>query len=612
MLIVLYGALLRIDAITGRYGPVASPQWLAAVQTRSFAAPEHIRPAWIRWEHEGLYPHRNGTSSHYYSDPHSYLEAGRQMKWFYGVEPTIPRDPVFPFATKVFLKILNDQDVAVSFASAFFSTLAIWFTFLLGAALWSRPAGLLAAAGLALDFDVISLASRGWRDDAYMAALALCAYLTIRWWRAGQAGGREHQLGRWRIDAVYVHALGVGEAGGLAILTRNTAVSFLAAGLAGVVLAWRAPWRRTLGAAALAGAVAVVVAAPYYVNWWRVTGDPFHTFNIHASVYSLAEGKPEYTGGSIGYIAEKFEERPIRMIDTVARGLTTSPFLNKWQGLDPWRPGLAALASAAALAGLVILAWTVQGRLVLFIAGVSAVPFAFTWTVDPDYRFTEHVYPVLLVAAAATVGAAARLLRVILVPNPRPSLSRPRSTWLAWAGTVGLLVAVLWFIGRVGPSRVFAEALKAGEDATLVAGDRDATSFTAGWSRVIRGDNVSMRVTADEGELSIRLPEARDFTATLRMDPFPRPLDAAPARLPVVEVLLNDVPITRIPLRWTPDRVGTYGLVLPHVAVQRGVNRLVLRVTPGDAVGVWYIRVHGAAAAARVTPLSAPRQPPAD
>ena len=99
-----------------------------------------------------------------------------------------------------------------------------------------------------------------------------------------------------------------------------------------------------------------------------------------------------------------------------------------------------------------------------------------------------------------------------------------------------------------------------------------------------------MRVAREEGALSIRLPEVGDYPATLRMDPFPRPLDAAP-RLPTVEVVLNGVPVTTIPLKWTPDRVGAYDIVLPRAAVRRGVNRLVLRVGAGHAIGVWYVRV---------------------
>jgi 4-amino-4-deoxy-L-arabinose transferase-like glycosyltransferase len=600
--IVIHGALLRIDAVTGRYGAVTSPAWLTAVQTRSIAPPESIRPAHIQWEMQPLFPHRDGRSNRYYSDPNTYLDVARQMTWFYA--GTV-REPVFVFATRAFLKLLDNQDVAVSFASAFFSTLAIWLTYLLGASLWSRPVGLLAAAGLALDIDVVSLASLGWRDDAYMATLALCALLTLRAWRAGQVDARPVRLGPVSIDAMYVQAIVAGMAGGLAILTRITAATFVLPGLACLLLARRSPWRRSVTAAAIGLATAVVVAAPYYVNCWRVLGDPFYVFNVHSGVYSLAEGQPEFKGSTAAYIQHKFLQRPIRMFDTVAQGMTSYPFANKWHGLDHWLPWLGWWASIAAIAGLVVLAASAQGRLVLIMLAGSLVPFAFTWTVDPDYRFTEHAYPIFLIAAAIAVGVLGRVALATLVPGWRVREGAwPRVDWRPWAATVGGVVVVLGLVARVTPLRVFAESLAGREDATLTAGARDATVFTRGWSSLIRGDNVSMRVVTAEAAISFRLPDAGDYQATLRMDPFPRLVEDGASRLPEVELLLNGSPVTAIPLRWTPGRVGSYDFTLPHAAARRGVNELVLRVrrpasseavqpglTSGDAVGVWYLRV---------------------
>jgi hypothetical protein len=235
----------------------------------------------------------------------------------------------------------------------------------------------------------------------------------------------------------------------------------------------------------------------------------------------------------------------------------------------------------------------------------SLVPFSFTWTVDPDFRFTLHAYPMLMIAAAVALGAAVHGLRAVLASGRGAAGGAwRRIAWLPWASTVGIVLAVLWFVGRVSPSLVFAEALRWREDATVAAGSRDAASFERGWSELIRGTNVSMRVAIDEGTLLIRLPEDSDYPATLRMDPFPRPLVAAPGRLPLVEVALNGIPIGEIQLRWTPERVGAYDILLPRTAVQRGVNRLVLRVkrpagstvrpglSDGDAVGLWYVRVH--------------------
>ena len=95
------------------------------------------------------------------------------------------REPVYPYVLKMVLHLFGNQDVAVSFTSTAFSLLAIWLTSVLGAMVWSRAAGLLAALGLALDYDAVSLASAGWRDDAFVAAVVLCAVLILRAWRLG-------------------------------------------------------------------------------------------------------------------------------------------------------------------------------------------------------------------------------------------------------------------------------------------------------------------------------------------------------------------------------------------------------------------------------------------
>ncbi|HET9272025.1 MAG TPA: hypothetical protein VFO31_27795, partial [Vicinamibacterales bacterium] len=446
--------------------------------------------------------------------------------------------------------------------------------------------------------DVVGLASLGWRDDAYMAMAVLCAYVTLRWWKAGPPGTRTVQLGRLRLDATYLAAAVAGVAGGLACLTRITAPTFIVPGIVWLFVERREAWQRQLVAAALSVGVLLLVAGPFFVNCWRVLGDPFYAFTVHGSVYSLAEGKPEYTGGTVGYILEKFERQPLVMFDTVAQGLTTYPFTNKWGGLGHWVDGLAGRAAAAALVGLVVLAALPRGRLVIMMMVGSIVPFAFTWTVDPDYRFTVQAYPFLLVAAAVTVAIAADLIHRALVPGRGPATvawwREPRTPWLTAVGVVGV---TLWLIWRVTPPLVLAETLRAHEDATVAAGMRDGGFLRSGWSPVLRGANVSQRMTTGEGKVTLRLPEEGDYPATLRMDPFPRPLAVAPGPLPAVDVLLNGTAIAAIQLEWTPDRVGTYRIVLPRTAVRRGSNQLILRVKrasegDGQGVGLWYLRVH--------------------
>jgi hypothetical protein len=608
-LILGYGAVLRLDAITDRFGPVSSPAWLAAVQTRTVAPPDAVRPEGFSLPASPLVPHADGVPTRYLSDPYTYLEAARGMQSFYQAHF---REPVFPYATRIFLALLDDQDVAVSFTSAAFSVLAIWFTYLLGAAVWSRPVGLIAALGLAIEFDAVALASAGWRDDAFVAAVAGCAVLLQRYWRAaGDAEARAVRLGSWSIDRVYVVAGVLGVIGGLSVLVRLFAVSFVVAGIVLLPLVVRTTWRRRLTMAGLAMGIMVVVAAPYFINTWRVFGDPFLTFSVHGNVYRIAEGQQESSQGTVAYILGKASARPFDMADTVARGLTVYPFATKWQGFGFWWPRLGDWGAAAAIVGLLVLAASARGRVMLFVALMSVVPFAFTWKVDPNWRFTAHAYPFLLVAAGVGVSAVARCLRVLLVPG-RKGATTPAARWRSLL-IPGVFIALIagagtWFIARTLPRAQFVETLRVGEAATVTAGSRDAAFFRHGWTGPFGEGNVRMRMTRDEGEVVIPIPADGDYALTVRMDPFPRPLAGVPGTMPIVEVALNGATIAAIPLQWNPGRVGVYDVLLPRALVRSGDNRLRMRITPtvplagaadgaegglvhGSAVGVWYVRV---------------------
>lgn len=591
--ILAYGALLRIDAVTARYGVVSSPRWMAALQTRGVLPIAAIRPPSMIWEPEPLYPHADGVATRYRSDPYIYLDIARKMTAFY--EPQF-REPLFPFATKLFLRAFAGQDVAVSFASAFFSLLAVWLTYLLGSALWSRPVGLLAALGLAMDYDVISLASLGWRDDAYVAMVVACGYWMVRCWRAAAANGRASRLGAWRLDSAYVEAIALGVTGGYAILTRIMAVPMLMAGAVVFVIALGVPMRRRLTIVGIAAAFAAIVAGPYFLNCWRVWGDPLYTFNVHGGIYSISEGHEEWKGTTASYVWQKVETRPFDTLDTVAQGVTTYPFNNKWHGLDRWTSGAGEWAAIAALAGLVLLAALAEGRLIIVAMAGSLVPFAFTWKVDPHFRFTEHAYPTLLIAAALAIVILTRATASVLAPGWFRDKWWRGTSWRAWAGVTASAVLVLWIIARVSPAWVFAETLTGREDANVTAGVRDAAFFGSGWTPVLRSGNVSLRVTEHVGTFRVTLPAPGDYPATLRLDPFPEPFEAGAAGRLTAEILLNGASVATLPIRWTPGRVGSYDIVLPRASVRRGSNVITVR-TQGGAIGLWYARVHPAASA---------------
>jgi hypothetical protein len=139
------------------------------------------------------------------------------------------------------------------------------------------------------------------------------------------------------------------------------------------------------------------------------------------------------------------------------------------------------------------------------------------------------------------------------------------------------------------------EALRVGDPATIVVGDRDAAFFTEGWTRPVADGNVTFRL-ATRPRAVVRTPlPVRDHTLLVRLDPFPRPRDQSPGALPTVRLSLNERLAATIPLLWNPARVGAYEVALPSAFVKEGLNDLVFETdtTGGAARGIrlWYVRL---------------------
>ena len=204
VLIVIYGALLRLDAYVGKYGALDHPAW-ARVATRTIAPlTASIKPSNIAWRTEKA-PYVGG-------DPYTYIKYGREMRSFYQGHV---REPVFVAMTHAGLRALDDQDAGVSLASAAGSTAAIAGTYLAGAALISPAAGLIAAALVAIETEVVTWAVDGWRDDTFTAALLFALWGLLR----------------LRADPRRGTAVAAGILCAIACLTRITALSFVVPGV---------------------------------------------------------------------------------------------------------------------------------------------------------------------------------------------------------------------------------------------------------------------------------------------------------------------------------------------------------------------------------------------
>jgi len=579
LLIVLFAALLRLDAFVGKYGTLDHPAWarIATHEVAPFAA--RLRPATVQWTPEAK-PYVGG-------DPVNYLKYARQMESFY--QPHV-REPVFLALTRWSLWLLDCQDAAVSLASAIGSVLAVFATYLLGAALWSPAAGLLASLLLAIEFEAITWAPDGWRDDTFCALVVLAAWALLRLSQRPS----------------FSRSLLAGALCGVVSLSRLTSFTFVLPAFVWIVAA-AAPGerRKQLEYVVVAFAVATALVVPYLMSCAIASGDPLLALNYHATYYRHAEGADiSRPISAVEYLRTKLASRPIATLDTAFIGVFVDPFSTKFRGLEHWISGLGNATALVALAGLALLPFSRQGRLLLVILLTSLLPFAFTWYLGSgrEWRFTMHVYPIYLVAATAAVIGVATLPIVLWrrgAPVRRHQIARVGRQ--AAAVVVVALTGTALYVGL--PWLVVNESIAAGESTSLDTGPRDALFYRAGWSPPHR-DGITARVsTAQWGLIHIPLPVRRDYDLVLRLDPVA--LDSQQR----VRVQLNRRPVGALDLVWNPERVGSYRLRLPADAVRVGRNELVLIpesmvaagaagprfawLEPGQLIGVrlWYVRV---------------------
>jgi len=559
--ILLYAALLRLDALFKSYGPYDQPRWLAAMQPAVRAAAPAMTPDWP-WRHDDT-PYVGG-------DPINYLKFAREMRNFYAAHV---REPMFPAMTRVGLTLSGDQDVGVSVTSIAFSLFTLVATYLLGSLVASPMVGLAAAAMLGIDHTAVFWAIGGWRDELFAFFAISCTWAWIRFGRRPTTA-----------NAVVAGALSGG-----ACLTRITTFALIGPAIIWLLMARRAAIRREL---AIAVGIMSVIVAPFLINCAIATGDPFYAIDNHTTFYLGREGAADVTPiSAVSYSLGKFDARPIAATDNAVRGVFVYPFTNKWVGLNDWYQGLGTVLACLAIAGLITWLWSPEGRFLLFMFLGSLVPFSMTWTVlgGAEWRLTFFAYAFYLIAAFWFVDQTVHITRAWLLSRDTQGRAQvPRRQLLRRAaGVLALvLVAVVWWIAV--PYAVTKEAFRHDGAATFAAGPRDRLFFVDGWSGLVVEGNVTMRFASPPGaDLRIVLPEDRSYALTLRADP----VDRSGTTRHVVHVSLNGTHLDDLVLGWNPERIGQYQITVPKGMFTPGDQRLELR--SDTAFKLWYVRIAG-------------------
>ena len=557
-LLTIWAAALRADALVGRYGPL--PPGLTGDIVQGLAgAGACLRPRSVGWHREPT-PYVGG-------DPINYLAYARQMQSFY--QPHV-REPVFLSLVRSQLWLVDNRDIAVSMASAISSILVVPAAYLAGAAAFGPLVGVGAAAAWAIELESVRWSVEGWRDDTFTLFITLLAWALLRVSQNPSAGP----------------AIGAGVIAGFACLTRLSALISVASGIVWTILeAPRGARRPATRAAALSTLTAGLIVGPYLMSCAIATGDPFYAVNYHTKYYRFAEGlSPTVDESALHFMGRQFHQQPLHAMDTAAGGMFSWPFDEKWGGFERWSPVLARVLKWSSAFGLVLCLGSTSGRILLVLLFSSLAPYCLTWVLGGGgaWRFSEHVYPIYLIAAFQFLH---RLASVAAEFVRRPSLDTVRLTTRAFRRGTALLgaAAVIWLVYVTLPLFVEREALERGEPAMVDARARHRWFLIGDWSAAHTAGNVTFRAArALHVGLRLLLPRKMDYLLTLRLDPIStRDWPDADE----VALFFNGRPLQTLRLTYDPARVGMYRLRVPEQMTQVGFNRIDLLASRTVAAG---------------------------
>lgn len=482
-LVTLVALSFRFEALAIGYWGGESPDWADALASEI----RELRP--------GAFEHTQ-TLRPYEGDPFSYLTIARSMGPFY--EPSA-REPLFPWLTRLALSLAGGRDIGISFLSALSSTLVCLAIFGLGSRLLSPWTGLLAALLWAIDWEVILFSVQGWRDDLFSLEVAVCAAALISL----------HLKPSRRCAAV------LGIAGGLTLLTRLSALTFLIPGLLAAVLlpgpVSRGDRARAAGESAL---WMLLLAGPFMAACAIGFGDPFHAVNVHAAFYSRRAGQEGVSSNVMQLFSTLLS--PWRFLETGFAGLTSYPFSIKWTGLGALFPGLGEVAKGLALASLPILLWRREGLIAIVVFVCSILPYAWTWNIPGggEWRFTLPIYPLYLVSAAVAGETLFRTASGLLRKASRRQSAVNAGRYLVTGAL--LAVSFLWVSRWLDWLRV-AEEIGQRRPALIEPGWQAGFFFKSGWTWTRPAEKAAAALAGSEGYVRLPVPEGVGARVVMRL-----------------------------------------------------------------------------------------------
>jgi 4-amino-4-deoxy-L-arabinose transferase-like glycosyltransferase len=544
LLVLALAGALRFEALVDRYWKLqGAPGWALAVRD----AVSRLHPAAFAFRPD---------DRPYEGDPFAYLRYAREMRGFYDAHV---REPLFVASARVGIALAGGGDIGLNLVSAAYGTLLVGATLLLGSRLAGSWAGVVAAGLLAIDRRVVGLSVEGWRDDAFAALAALCAWAIL---------GLFRQPSRKR-------AILVGVLGAAAGLTRLTSLTFLFPAWALVAVvgngARAARWRT----AALAMCVTLLLMAPYLLACAVEFSDPLYAVNYHAADFSRRAGLSPGEPTGVGHFLMALQG-PMERLDTLWLGLTSVPFSSKWAGFRTWSLGLGPVLALLSLFGLLRWAFQAEGRLLLVVMSGLLLPYALIWPIPGgnNWRYTLPVYPFYLIAASALLsGLTAEF-------TGTPSLRRSLAPTLK---ALGLGAACLLLANALAYARV-AEDLRRGRSTLVSVGSRDGLLLTDGWSWPERQGNVLVRRAHQAGTLTLPLPAGDAVSVALRV------YAEGPHGLVVIH--LNDSRLETFEAPRGPRMVEHRLVIDPGLRGRR--VRLQLEAAPGADLFFWYARLERA------------------